>query len=80
MNPDQERKAKEKQLLELEEELGLIPRRKLQTKIDVMKSDLKHAVQLAQSHAYDPANVHRVAHLFWKDQILGMKNRSEVEW
>ena len=39
---------KEKQLLALEEELGLVPRRKLKTKIDVMQSDLKHAIQMAR--------------------------------
>lgn len=69
---------KEKQLLALEEELGLVPRRKLKTKIDVMQSGLKHAIQMAKSLSYTGDN--KQASLFWQKQLEGMQKRSNFDW
>ena len=69
---------REKQLLALEEELGLVPRRKLKTKIDVMQSDLKHAIQMAKSLSYTGNN--KQASMFWQRQLEGMQKRSNFDW
>lgn len=82
MNPDQERKAKEKQLRELEEELGLVSRRKLETRLSVVKSDLEHAKRMASSRMFIFAlgEEGRKEASHWHRQISGMLYRTTIDW
>lgn len=80
MNPEQERKAKEKQLQELEQELGLVSRRALNALITDTSNNLKHLERLANVNAYEPSHAADVRQVYhnWRRHMSAMIKRIET--